>query len=258
MTTIDAAEATRLAGAVRREGHALAAAARRAPDAAIPSCPGWDMTTLLNHLGRVHGWAATAVESRATEAAPFPKRPDAVTVEWFEAGVDHLADVLDAAAATPDAPVWNFMGVTPADAGFWIRRQAVETAIHRWDAQLAAGDPEPIEPALAVAGIDEALLLHLTLAAAALENDVDLGGTVHFHATDTTDTAGDADKGEWTVRLDGRRLVVGRGHEKGDVAARGTASDLLLFLWGRVDQERLEVFGDGTILERWQGHLRIA
>ena len=251
---MDTTTAARLARAVRQEGHRLADAARRSPAAAIPSCPGWDMTTLLNHLGRVHAWAAAAVGDRAAEPIPFPKRPDAVTVEWFDEGVDRLAGVLEEAAATPDAPVWNFMGVSPADAAFWIRRQAVETALHRWDAQLAAGTPEPIGPAVAVAGIEEALTVHLPRAVAALEGDgergAEGGGTVHFHTTDSSE-------GEWIVDLGGGRLDVRRGHGKGDVAARGSASDLLLFLWGRLDPERLEVFGDGPALERWQHDLRL-
>jgi hypothetical protein len=36
------------------------------------------------------------------------------------------------------------------------------------------------------------------------------------------------------------------------VAARGSASDLLLFLYGRRSANDLEVFGDGTVLDRWQ------
>ena len=43
-----------------------------------------------------------------------------------------------------------------------------------------------------------------------------------------------------------------REHAKGDVAARGTASDLLLFLWGRVPATALEVFGDAELLDRFQ------
>ena len=41
-------------------------------------------------------------------------------------------------------------------------------------------------------------------------------------------------------------------HAKGDVAARGTASDLLLFLWGRVPADTLEVFGDADLLARFR------
>jgi predicted lipid carrier protein YhbT len=47
-------------------------------------------------------------------------------------------------------------------------------------------------------------------------------------------------------------LVVTREHAKGDVAARGTASDLLLFLYGRIDADGLDVFGDAALLARWR------
>ena len=40
-------------------------------------------------------------------------------------------------------------------------------------------------------------------------------------------------------------------HAKGDVAARGAASDLLLMMWGRVPVTQVEVFGDASLLERW-------
>ena len=37
------------------------------------------------------------------------------------------------------------------------------------------------------------------------------------------------------------------GHAKGDVALRGTASDLLLWAWNRVPvDDRFEVFGDAA------------
>ena len=33
------------------------------PTATVPACPGWDVTTLVDHLGRVHLWAATAART---------------------------------------------------------------------------------------------------------------------------------------------------------------------------------------------------
>jgi hypothetical protein len=42
-----------------------------------------------------------------------------------------------------------------------------------------------------------------------------------------------------------------REHARGDVALRGSASDLLLFLWQRIPAERLEVFGDATLIPRY-------
>jgi len=47
-------------------------------------------------------------------------------------------------------------------------------------------------------------------------------------------------------------VIVTREHAKGDVALRAPASDLLLFLYGRVGPDAGDVFGDGSLLERWQ------
>jgi predicted lipid carrier protein YhbT len=68
------------------------------------------------------------------------------------------------------------------------------------------------------------------------------GQAVHLHATDA--------EGEWLVRLLPAGVEVGRGHAKGDAAARGPASDLLLFLWGRAPADRLEQAGDPALLPR--------
>ncbi len=47
--------------------------------------------------------------------------------------------------------------------GFWIRRMAQETVIHRVDAELAAGEPfAPIPDDLALDGIDEVLQVFLS------------------------------------------------------------------------------------------------
>jgi predicted lipid carrier protein YhbT len=68
-------------------------------------------------------------------------------------------------------------------------------------------------------------------------NAARLKGTVHLHCTDG--------EGEWFIDTDG---TVERKHQKADVALRGSASDLLLALQGRVDIDDLEVFGDAAIV----------
>ena len=40
------------------------------------------------------------------------------------------------------------------------------------------------------------------------------------------------------------------------MAARGTASDLLLLVWGRVTPDAVDVFGDAALLARWQDRAR--
>ena len=146
------------------------------------------------------------------------------------AGVPLLADAL--AAAGPSVELWSW--TDQPTTGFWARRQAVETAVHRYDAQLTAGAPQPVEHELAVDGIDGLFwLIPFWPWADRVRGD---GETLHLHCTDG--------EGEWLVRLRTDGVDVTREHAKGDVAARGSASDLLLFLYGRVPIEHLEVFGD--------------
>ena len=231
------------AEAIRREGHALEAAANDAGiDARVPSCPLWTVADLLSHLGRIHRYVTRLVQERATERGAHWSEskppPAAERIEWFAAGVDPLADTL--LAAGPRAPVYTW--TADKTSGFWARRQANETAVHRWDAQLAAGATEPIAHGLAVDGIDE--LFALVPFWPGADKVRGNGETLHFHCTDG--------EGEWLARLDADALRVTREHAKGDVAARGTASDLLLFLYGRVPAEQLEVFGDAGLLARWR------
>jgi uncharacterized protein (TIGR03083 family) len=119
---------------------------------------------------------------------------------------------------------------------------AHEVAVHRWDAQTAAGDPHPIDRVLAVDGIQEAFDLAPVRLAANPPRGT--GETIHFHCTDG--------EGEWLLRLTPDGLVVTQEHAKGDVAARGSASDLLLMVWGRLGPDAVDVFGDAALLERFQ------
>ncbi len=149
------------------------------------------------------------------------------------------------AATDPAKSVWTF-SPTDRTAQFWIRRRANETAIHRFDAQSAAGSTSPIDAELATDGIDE----FLTVFVARFGKDVATAGeTLHFHCTDVA--------GEWLVAREGDELRITREHAKGDVAARGSASDLFLFVWGRVPADRLEVFGDAAALDRFRSATRV-
>lgn len=225
---------------IRIEAARIEAALEGARTTEVPACPGWDGEKLVNHLGRVHRWVTAMVRSRAPERLDFPPRPEAVDGPWFAEGVTELVAALEEAG--PGVPMFTF----PHGGGtsrFWFRRQAVETAIHRWDLDHAVdpGAARPIDTEVALTGVDELLdvLLH--------GRKAELGGSIHLHATDSP-------HGEWIIGLDSDgELLVGHGHEKGDVALRATASDLLLWLWGRpVAEGRLELFGDEAILDQWR------
>ncbi len=232
---------------IRDNASALADAAESAGcDANVPSCPEWTVADLLEHMGTVHRWAAAncsrapsdqfmrSSESGITAPADRSARP-----VWVREGAALLTDTL--AEHSPDDPCWTF--APPATVSFWSRRQAHETAMHRVDAQLAAGRAEPIDAALAADGIDEWMFL-VSNRPWAREKIVGTGETIHLHSTDVD--------GEWLLRLAPSGLEVERVHAKGDVAARGTASDLLCWLMGRGPLEQLEVFGDEALLAHWR------
>ena len=61
------------------------------------------------------------------------------------------------ASAPADLETWTFLDA-PTPLAFWARRQAHETAIHRVDAESAAGDVTGFPSGFAADGIDELLL----------------------------------------------------------------------------------------------------
>jgi uncharacterized protein (TIGR03083 family) len=119
--------------------------------APVPGCPGWDLAGLTAHLGGVHRWARLAILTGPDSGEhPAPEGREAL-VHWFEEGAAALEHVLR--HAEPEKPCWTI--APPATAAFWMRRQAQETAVHRWDAQSSQGQPEPLDPALAADGVAE-------------------------------------------------------------------------------------------------------
>jgi uncharacterized protein (TIGR03083 family) len=210
-------------------------------DARVPTCPEWTVADLLGHIGRVHRWAAGNAE-RAPDDGFWPGSeieipPPAARPAWVRDGARELAATLDRA---PDQPAWTWM--TPNTIGFWQRRQAHETAMHRVDAQAASGDAHAIDGELAADGIDE--WLQIVGNTPWRPPPTGNGESLHFHCTDV--------EGEWMVRLVPDGVEIERVHAKGDVAVRGTASDVLCWLQGRGPVTRLEVFGDASLLDHWR------
>lgn len=226
--------------AIRRDSDRFYAIADRAdPSAAVPSCPDWTVADLVWHLGECHWFWATDIERRAAEPGEVeqgkPERPraHADVVAWGRSQADRLIRLL---ATTPDdVPVWTWaLGDSNHNVGFIRRHQVQEAAVHRWDIENAAsGRPHAIEPDVASDAVDEILAITLPWG---VRPDKPLSGSVHIHCTDA--------EGEWLIHPDGR---VDPLHAKGDVAVRGTASDLLLALYARVPVGDLEVIGDADL-----------
>jgi uncharacterized protein (TIGR03083 family) len=194
--------------------------------APVEHCGDWTLYDLASHLGGGNLWAAAAVtEQRGDYEAPPPPRDPAALAGWFNGTGAALLAALD---TDPSASAWTI--APPPTVGFWQRRRAQETLVHRWDAQHALGTAGPLDPALADDGIAEVI-------DTMLPRQVRLGRTaapalsVGLHATDT-----------------GSVRAVGPGDPV--AAASGTAANLLLLLWGRIEP------GDPAVA--WEGNPDLA
>jgi uncharacterized protein (TIGR03083 family) len=226
---------------IRYEGDLFYATAPAAdPSLGVPCCPDWTIRDLVWHLGEVHWFWATDIEQRASDPGRIesgkPARPAAYAelVAWGQKQLDRLLQILE---ATPDdVRLWTWArDESDHTVGFIRRHQVQETAVHRWDLQSAAtnNDPDPIDAEMAADAIDEFLSVTLPYA---VNKSKPLTGSVHLHSTDVP--------GEWYIERDG---TVELAHATGDVALRGTASDLLLALYNRIAVDSIDVIGRESI-----------
>jgi uncharacterized protein (TIGR03083 family) len=240
---------------IEQDGRRLAvAAASGALDAPIPTCPGWDVGECVAHTAAVYrNRIAGIVLQRRPDPTEVEAKPDDVDlVPWFESSHAALLSVLRDRG--PEAPAYTWW---PADqtVGFWFRRMAQETAVHRLDVEDGRGTPTPIDPDLAVDGIDEVLDLFLgddwTSAGPEDWGDVDpragAGGTVAVRSGGRV----------WRSTLGPDAVPLVRDDGPADATVAGEAQAVLLWLWGRRD-EGVEVDGDPDLLVAYRDRLRIA
>lgn len=215
-------------------------------DTPVPTCPGWDISRLAQHTGQIHRWANFCAShgraASADEAAALESYDPTIAGEWFRDGAAALADTLR--SLDPAAPTWHPFPVEQV-AGFWPRRMAHESAVHRWDAEVAAGVSAGIDAAVASDGIDEYFEIVAPRLIAGGRAELP-SGTLHVHCTDVP--------GEWLLSSDaaGEYQMI-RAHQKGDAALRGPAMPILLKLWGRQSDgaDQLSPIGDESVLDAW-------
>ncbi|WP_245556960.1 maleylpyruvate isomerase family mycothiol-dependent enzyme [Jongsikchunia kroppenstedtii] len=224
--------------ALRSEGDTFASVPVDALDRPVPTCPEWDVAELIRHLGGVHRWVrrtflGTTDEPRVNQHELSGQE----LVDWYRPNLDAI--VAELTDRDPAEPVRSFVG--DATVGFWCRRQAQETAMHRYDLDTAIrpGDERPIDSALAADGIDEWLELFVPRflgLGPGIPADM-VGMTMHLHADDI-------DGGEWSLALTADGIDWSRAHSKADAALRAGVSDLLLAVWHRTPLSDVQVFGD--------------
>ncbi|MEV6398672.1 maleylpyruvate isomerase N-terminal domain-containing protein [Streptomyces sp. NPDC051907] len=269
-----------------REILAFEAAARAAggADAAplVLSCPGWSVPDLVLHLGIVHRYVARLIREELTappdvtdraylglpddlDGWPSPERTpyegpvaEGLT-DWFSQGAAQLEALFR--VSDPALRVWTWS--REQSGAFWLRIQAIEAAVHRWDAESAIGVPQPMDAALAADAVPQTIEVMAPARRAWTKAPAGSGERYRFRQTDGP--------GDWTAHFDGDEVrLLGDGRADGasdgardadgrrdadagayDVELAGTASDLMLFLWRRIPADRLQVTGDRAVLDRY-------
>jgi uncharacterized protein (TIGR03083 family) len=231
---------------------ALRAATRDADlDTQVPSCPDWAVRDLVTHLGEVQlFWTAVVAAGPAAappaEGAPRTPQPGEDLIAWSADATGKLVRALTVAG--PDRPCWTWWTGTgaPATSGAVARHQVQEAGVHAFDAQQAAGHAEPLPAEVAADGVGEFLTVGMAT----------MGAWPHEPGRVALAPAGGS---PWLVDLSeagarGEPEAPGTGQAPPSARVRGTASDLVLALYGRHLHDAPTIEGDhelGTRLLAW-------
>lgn len=214
--------------AIAQHSYGFAEAVRGNLNAKVEHCPEWNVADLVRHLTGVHWFWRTIAADRLSEPPDQAHRPARAEpddlVPAFEAGAEQLVDVLR--AADQKAPVWTWFPGRQ-DIGFITRHQVQEAAVHHFDAANAAGKPWSIDPVVAADCVEEFLTCSLADADDVLRLGRSMSSPLVLTATDIGSS--------WTVsQADPSAPLLWKPSADGPATVSGTISDLLLWIYGRV------------------------
>jgi uncharacterized protein (TIGR03083 family) len=217
-------------------------------DAEVPPCPGWTVRDVVMHTGEVY--------SHKVACMRLPQGPEHVDdwnhgpgegedlFGWFQDRYDELVTELTARGPAASSYTWYDPDQT---VGFWFRRMAQETAVHRVDVESAFAAVTSVADDLAVDGIDEVLDLFLVYQADDVGPDGPGSGTV------TVRTGGHI----WRLTLSADDVVMSREPGSAGAVVSGEPSELLLWLWGRRPDSAVTVEGDAELLAGFRARLKV-
>lgn len=193
------------------------------------------MSDLLVHTGRMHRRTTRVVQERLTQRPEPAPAPEGDVPRWFTEGLDEMVETLE--GADPTMSCWG-LGPRPTVA-FWTRRMAIETEVHRWDAEAAVGEPTAFAPEVALDAIDELRVMASRWSPSATRRP---GPVVTVAPEESQD--------RWTLveKEDGYEFIPG---DLADAHVSGPASDLLLALFGRPHGPLTEI-GEADAHRRWR------
>lgn len=255
----------RILAVLRADGDRLVELSRRDLTLDVPTCPGWTVKDLVEHVAEVYQHKIKCTELLANpEPWPMPV-PPGNPVDWLADSLDEMiAMFVDKGVDAPSKTWWE----PDQTVGFWYRRMLHETAIHRADSEAAVGELTPVAEDVALDGIDEALMIIFggdwsDVAAEEWEGvspEAGAGKTIDIRAAHVA----------WRVALHPDRIDVTRASHgdmpdnsgapgpAADASISGSASDLMLWLWGRNAIGKIESGGDPAVLTAMRDRLALA
>ncbi|MEX2280385.1 MAG: maleylpyruvate isomerase family mycothiol-dependent enzyme [Acidimicrobiia bacterium] len=206
------------------------------PQAAVPSCPDWNLADLTWHLGEVqYSWATIVGDLLLDDAgvSELSRPPDEDLPALFDVQSARLIDAVSRHPAEARCWTWDPNGW---NVGWVRRRQAHEALIHRIDAELAIGHVTAVDEDLAADGVHELLFTHL-------DGVPDWATFIPDDTMATLSVDGGPSYGLRFGRIVGRGSQSGKDYdfdsflvsEPAGTVISGTAVALDLWLWGRAE-----------------------
>jgi uncharacterized protein (TIGR03083 family) len=246
-------ESSRLLTCLAADYERLREVAARDLTASVPTCPGWAVSDLVRHVATVY---LHKVECIRLRRSPDPWPPDFSAEEPIPL-LERAYAALTAQFAEhrPTEPAYTWFDPDQT-VGFWIRRMAQETVIHRIDSELALGvDSVPVPDDLAVDGVDEVLSVFLEYGSHRWPGEFE---TALKAATGRAVRVA-TDNESWLVVANpsGVDLDTSGGHT---IAATvlGGSETVLRWLWARGGDDEVQVSGDITAVTELRGLLAAA
>jgi uncharacterized protein (TIGR03083 family) len=243
----------RFIDAVIHDSAVFVRAAERGVDANVPSCPGWTVRDVVNHMGMLQRQKAFVVGENRKDDEFVLDPPGNDLLRWFREGTDLLVKALQ--STSPEEKRWSWFP-SGQTAGFWCRRIAQETLIHRVDVELAHDAVTAVDEDMATDGVDEALVVFLMRKPAwvtitPIDSFVRLKPPGRSWLLEEADMSGKTRSGR---EVSGPAIVLQDSDDGASVACEisGAASAMDLWLWGRGELDELTVSGDHSHATRLQ------
>jgi uncharacterized protein (TIGR03083 family) len=233
---------------LRRDAERMAELAPAGLGNPVPACPGWTVEEALVHTGSVYSHKVACMRLPGG-----PQRPEdwdhgpaegEDLAEWFR---DRLAELTEELSTRgPQAAAWTWYD-DDQTVGFWYRRMAQETVVHRTDVESGFDAVTAVPDDLAVDGIDEVLDCFLRYQHEDIGEAPPGRGTVAVRTGDHI----------WRQTLTADESALSREPGPADAVVSGEPSELLLWLWGRRPDGAVQREGDADLLSAFRERLRV-